>query len=234
MSRRPRYTDFPRTILWLVPGGRTIVGGDEPDSCPVLEAAVEPFYLSKWPITNEQFEAFDPAFERAPHSPGDRDTAVGVSYVAAAEYCRWYAQVSRKPMRLPTEVEWEHACRAGATGRWYWGDDEGAADEHLLDARNWHGRLEGLDRSRGNGFGLQAMLGGVWEWTASPWRGCPLEDCRPAVVTTDPVATPEGARVLRGGSFRIDRSVISCSLRRSGSPDLRADDIGFRVAKSFR
>jgi formylglycine-generating enzyme required for sulfatase activity len=234
MSRQPRYTEFARTILWLVPGGRTIVGGNEPDSSPVFEAEVEPFYLSKWPITNEQFEAFDPAFERAPHSPGDRDTAVGISYVDAAAYCRWYADVSRKSMRLPTEVEWEHACRAGATGRWYWGDDEGAADEHLLDARNWQGRLEGLDRSRGNGVGLQAMLGGVWEWTASPWRRYPLEDYRAAETAAHPVDSPEAARVLRGGSFRIDRSEISCSLRRSGSPDLRADDVGFRVAKSFR
>jgi formylglycine-generating enzyme required for sulfatase activity len=236
VTRRPSYTDYPRTILWLVPGGRTLIGGNEPESQPRFELEVEPFYLSKWPITNEQFSAFDPTFERSPLSPGDRDTAVGISFDMAREYCSWYAEVSRKPMRLPTEVEWEHACRAGATGRWHWGEHELAgleADDHLWDSRNWTGRLPALDRKRGNGFGLHAMLGAVWEWTSSPWRRYPLatEPAPPSPSVAVGAAEP---RVLRGGSFRLDRDEISCSLRLPARPDLRAEDIGFRVAKSLR
>jgi formylglycine-generating enzyme required for sulfatase activity len=233
MNRRPRYTDYPRSILWLVPGGRVAIGGDEADAQPCFEVEVAPFYLSKWPITNEQMAAFDPSFERSPVSPGDRDAAVGVSWEAAAGYCRWYAEVSRKPMRLPSEVEWEHACRGGALGRWHWGEDESAADHHLWDRRNFEGRLPELDRKRGNGFGLHAMLGGVWEWTASPWRSYPIgeEECRDDLAA---LAEPAAARVLRGGSFRLDRSEITCSLRRAAPVDLRADDVGFRVAKSLR
>jgi formylglycine-generating enzyme required for sulfatase activity len=235
VSRRPSYTDYPRTILWLVPGGRTLVGGDEPDSRPRFEVEVEPFYLSKWPITNEQLAAFDPSFERSPLSAGDRDTAVGVSLEMAEAYCRWYAEVSRKPMRLPTEVEWEHACRGGASGRWHWGEDERDADDHLWDRRNWTGSLPALDRKRGNGFGLHAMLGGVWEWTSSPWQPYPLVP-PPAADTAaaSPGASAADHGVLRGGSFRLDRDEISCSLRRAARRDLRADDVGFRVAKSLR
>lgn len=230
MSRRARYTDYPRTVLWLVPGGVTRIGGDETDAQPRFDAEVEPFYLSQWPITNEQMAAFDPSYQRSPVSAGDRDAAVGVSWQAADAYCRWYAEVSRKPMRLPTEVEWEHACRAGALGRWYWGDDEASADDHLWDSRNAGDRLPALERKRGNAFGLLAMLGGVWEWTSSAWRPYPLA-AAPSPPADHPGAT---ARVLRGGSFRLDRQDISCSLRRPGAPDLRADDIGFRVAKSLR
>jgi formylglycine-generating enzyme required for sulfatase activity len=233
MTRRPRYTDYPRTVLWLVPGGRTTIGGEEPDARPSFEVEVEPFYLSQWPITNEQFEAFDPSFRRSPLAPGDRDAAVGASWEAADAYCRWYAEVSRKPMRLPTEVEWEHACRAGSRGRWYWGDDEAEADDHLWDRRNWQGRLPPLDGKRSNGFGLHAMLGGVWEWTSSPWRPYPLPSTTPPGDETC-TREPGALLVLRGGSFRLDREEISCSLRRPGARGRRADDVGFRVAKSLR
>jgi formylglycine-generating enzyme required for sulfatase activity len=75
----------------------------------------------------------------------------------------------------------------------------------------------------------RAQLGrpGVWEWTSSPWRAYPLDAGHDA-------ATAAGERVLRGGSFRLDRREISCSLRRLASSDLRAEDVGFRVAKSLR
>ncbi|NIM01784.1 MAG: SUMF1/EgtB/PvdO family nonheme iron enzyme [Acidobacteria bacterium] len=154
--RQERYTDYPRAILWLVRGGEGTIGGDV--------VSVEPFYLSKRPITNLQFEAFEPAFERCVHSPEDDDIAVGIDFERARGYCDWYARVSRKPMRLPTEIEWEYACRGPKA------------------------------------FGLLGMLGGVWEWTA------------------------EG--VLRGGN--------DCAVRRVADPTLRAEDVGFRVARSLR
>jgi formylglycine-generating enzyme required for sulfatase activity len=151
---RDSYTRYPRAILWLVAEGELAVDGET--------FHVEPFYLSKRPVTNLQYEAFAPDHRRSPASPGDDDAAVDVDFAGAHGYCEWYAGVSRKPMRLPTEIEWEHACRAGA--------------------------------------GLVGMRGGVWEWTAE--------------------------QVLRGGS--------SCTERREVQPDLRADDVGFRVARTFR
>ena len=155
------------------------------DARPAFTAAVEPFYLSKFPIGNQQYEAFDPEFERSPVSPGDRDPATGVSHQDAVAYCAWYAEVSRKPMRLPTEVEWEHACRGGATGRWFWGDDAAPGDEHAWDAESMAAagdrHLPPLDAKCANGFGLFAMLGGVWEWTGSLYRPYPLSgDDEPA------------------------------------------------------
>jgi formylglycine-generating enzyme required for sulfatase activity len=221
---RRYYTHFPRTILWLVSGGEVEIGGEEADARPSFRVEVESFYIGKLPITNEQYEAFDPGFERSATSPGDRDPAVGVSWEEAAGYCDWYAGVSRKPMRLPTEIEWEHACRGGATGRWFF-DDPGEAERYLWDRDPGGGRVPPLDQKKANGFGLYGMLGGVWEWTASRYRPYPLTDDRPAA---DP------RRVLRGGSFRLDREAISCSLRRPEPGDARFDDAGFRIVKSLR
>ncbi len=201
MSQPRYYTDVPRTILWLIPG-------DE-------ESGVEPFYLGKFPVTNEQFEAFDPGFERHPDSPGDGDPAMGVSWADADEYCRWYAEVSRKPMRLPTEAEWEHACHGGAgpAATWFWGDDPAAGEAHAWSAENSGGRLRPLDEKSANGFGLFGMLGGVWEWTAGGG---------------------EEGRVLRGGSYLTPRAEATCAARRVEPLERPVPDAGFRVARSLR
>ena len=168
--------------------------------------ASRPFYIGKFPVTNEQFEAYDPAFERSALSTGDRDPAAGVSFEQARDYCDWYASVSRKPMRLPTEVEWEYACRAGAGGGAYF-DDEPPGD-YLWHAGNSDGKVGRLDAKKANDFGLYGMLGGVWEWTAE--------------------------ETLRGGSVRLDAAVISCALRREPPAGPSPDDAGFRIVKSFR
>jgi len=198
---RDLYTSYPRPILWLVPGG--IV--QPADAVTPVEVA--PFYLSKTPVTNEQFEAFDPGFERSPEAPGGRDPAIGLSWEDSAEYCAWWAEVTRKPIRLPTEAEWEHACRGGEERAVPWGDPP-AADEHLWDGESSGGRLGPLEAKRANGFGLYGMLGGVWEWTA------------------------EG--VLRGGSWRTPRAEIAAGARREAPPGEPVADAGFRIAKSLR
>jgi formylglycine-generating enzyme required for sulfatase activity len=208
---RDYYTRYPRPILWLIPTGSVTMEsvGGEP-----VEAAVEPFYLSKLPVTNEQYEAFDPDHERDDRWPGDRDPVTRVSWEDAHAYCRWYAEIARKPIRLPSDAEWEHACRAGARRRFFF-DDESEADEYVLDREATGGRLVPLEETRPNPHGLHGMLGGVWEWVASE-------------------PGPSGSRPLRGGSFLTPRDEIGCGARRMAPVDLRAADVGFRIAKSLR
>lgn len=195
---RDYYTRYPRPVLWLVPGA----GG------------IAPFYLSTLPVTNQQFEAFDPGFERSPAAPGDGDPALGVSWDAAAGYCAWYAEIARKPIRLPAEAEWEHACRAGTAGRAFWGDDPAAADRFAWHAGNSDpARVPALDAKPSNPFGLVAMLGGIWEWTAG--------------------ADGE-SRILRGGCWRLPAAELACDLRRTEPPAHRLPDAGFRIARSLR
>lgn len=215
------------------------VGGPEPDSSPRFTVEVAPFYLTKLPVSNEEYEAFDPAFERSELSPGDREPALGVSWQEATAYCTWYAEVARKPIRLPTETEWEHACRAGATGGWFWGDGPASAEAHCWHRGNSGDRLPPLADKRANEHGLYGMLGGAWEWTDSPFRPYPLDQAAPSASGPHPAEGPPGERqpaehrVLRGGSFRTQLSEITCSVRRAEPPQEPVADAGFRIARSL-
>ncbi len=225
---RDSYTRYPRAILWLLRGGRVTIGGAGGDTEPAFEAEVGAFYISKTPITNRQYQAFDPGHRPAATSPGPDDPAVGVGFNDAHGYCEWYARLSRKPMRLPTEVEWEYACRGGTETRYFFGDDPTEADTYLCDAENSADRIPSLQGKRPNPFGLYAMLGGLWEWTASLYLPYPARD---GDGRDDPAAG--GRRVLRGGSFRVHRGQMGSAVRRGEAPEARLDDVGFRVARAL-
>ena len=198
-----RYTAYPRPVLWLVPEGELATRAGT--------VAIAPFYLSTLPVTNVQLEAFAGARERLPAASGDGDPAIGVDLDLARGYCEWYARIARKAIRLPTEAEWEHACRAGGRGRWFWGDDGAEADVWLWHRGNSGETVPPLAAKRSNGFGLHAMLGGVWEW----------------------VEGEEGG-VLRGGSWRTPLQEIGCSDRRTVGAGEHVADAGFRIARSLR
>ncbi len=219
---RERYTRYPRPILWLVPGGELLLEDG-------ASAVIAPFYISKFPVSNEQFEAFDPGFLRSDLSAEDSDPAIAVTLQEAQEYCSWYSEVSRKNMRLPSEEEWEYACRGGSQSRFFWGDDPSEAGGFLWDADNSDGRLHRADAKRANEFGLFGMLGSVWEWvTLEP--GAPKEPG----ASNESVAASQGHGVLRGGSFRTPRREISCSLRKIAGDAEVVEDAGFRIVKSLR
>jgi formylglycine-generating enzyme required for sulfatase activity len=195
-----RYTSVARPVLWLVPEGEA--AGD---------VTVEPFYLSTLPVTNLQLAAFVPEWQRSPLAPGDDDPALGVEVGVAEEYCRRYGALARKAIRLPTEVEWEHACRAGAKGRWFWGEDPSAADRWVWHLGNSGVGVPALASKASNGFGLYAMLGGVWEWVLG-----------------------EDGPVLRGGSWGTPLAELGCGERRLLAAGEPASEVGFRIARSLR
>ncbi|HEV8238889.1 MAG TPA: SUMF1/EgtB/PvdO family nonheme iron enzyme [Thermoanaerobaculia bacterium] len=200
---RERYTSYPRPVLWLVPEGELPFGG--------RRVEIAPFYLSTLPVTNVQLEAFTGARERPYAAPGDDDPAIGVTLEIARGYCEWYARIARKAIRLPSEAEWEHACRAGSDSRYFWGDDEREADAWAWHRGNSGESVPALAAKRSNGFGLFAMLGGVWEW----------------------VEGEEGG-LLRGGSWRTPLAEIRCDVRQAVAVGEVIADAGFRIARSLR
>ena len=213
-----RYTAVPRTTLWLIGEGelQTAAGAIE----------IPPFYIGKIPITNAEFEAYAPDHGRAAVALADDAPVVGVSFAEAAGYCAWYADLSGKPFRLPSESEWEYACRGGTTTRFPWGDDPEGADPYVVDARTADACLPPLEGRRPNRFGVHDMLGMVWEWT------CP-EDAPAPGQLSDPDDAP-GFCAIRGGSFRLDRTEMACSVRRVVAAGTRRDDLGFRIVRSLR
>lgn len=176
----------------------------DPSGGPGVEIAS--FYIGKSLVTNAQYEAFDPVHERCEISSSDDDPVVNVGCRDAEAYCAWYAALSKKAFRLPTDDEWTFACRAGRDAP-PWGEDAAKAGEFAWLAENSGGRTHAVETLKANAFGLHDLIGLAWEWTAPG--------------------------ILRGGSFRTSACDASCALRRVERDDARFDDAGFRIVRGL-
>ncbi|MBN0044868.1 formylglycine-generating enzyme family protein [Streptomyces actuosus] len=141
----------------------------------------------------------------------DADADTGPLSVAASDAGTVVGDASADGYRLPTEAEWEHACRAGTTGPRY-----GPLDEVAWYQGNTEGRIRPAGGKEPNAWGLYDMLGNTWDWC---WD---LYDAE--VYGT--------YRVLRGGGWADEHWSCRASVRRRSHPTLRIDDVGFRVARS--
>jgi formylglycine-generating enzyme required for sulfatase activity len=169
--------------------------------------------------------------------PGGRDqhpvTLVG--FDDAAAYCGWLAGKSGKPVRLPTEAEWERAARGGLEAKKYpWGDSLDPAHAHYLPHA-------GLKSERGtarvglyppNGFNLQDMAGNVWEWVTD-WYA---SNYYSRAQYLNPQGPDTGLmRIVRGGAWvNADGRYLRCAYRHKVPPDSYAYSIGFRIAYSVK
>ncbi|HUY34879.1 MAG TPA: bifunctional serine/threonine-protein kinase/formylglycine-generating enzyme family protein [Pirellulales bacterium] len=126
--------------------------------------------------------------------------------------------------RLPTEAEWEYACRAGTTTRWSFGDNETNFAQHAWFNSNSSGRTHQVEGLPSNPFGLYDLYGNAWEWCWD-WHG---EYAAGAV--SDPTGPAAGsARVVRGGAFYSSASYCRCAARFAAPPMDRDLNLGFRV-----
>jgi formylglycine-generating enzyme required for sulfatase activity len=208
----------------LIPGGEFTMGSNdgEADEKPPHRVSISAFHLDKYEVTFALYDAFCDATGRA--KPADQGRPViNVSWDDAKAYCDWAGK------RLPTEAEWEYACRAGATGKWCFGDDEGQLGGYAWYTANSGGMTHPVGEKAANAWGLFDMHGNVWEWCAD-WYGS-----YPGGPSRDPQGPDSGSgRVLRGGCW-YDFSVVCRSVFRLWAgfdPTLRGDYIGFRCASS--
>ena len=146
---------------------------------------------------------------------------VCVTWNDAQAFVTWLSRKGQGTFRLPTEAEWEHACRAGST----------AATYGPLDAIAWYDANAGrtthpVGQKRANAYGLQDTLGNVWQWCQDRFGP------GPAVAATDPTGPASGTfRIIKGGSFR-NRAAAAAAGSRSGlEPGWRASYLGFRVVR---
>ena len=174
----------------------------------------------------------------------DEHPVVGVSWNDALEFCKWLSRKEGKTYRLPTEAEWEYACRAGTTTHCWSGDDpeDLALIGNVADAKakaqfpDWVGAMRGSDgyaytapvgKFRANGFGLYDMHGNVWEWCADWYDAAYYKDS----PSEDPAGPATGSdRVLRGGSWINSPRFCRSAGRYWFTPGFRIIFLGFRVA----
>lgn len=171
-----------------------------------------------------------PGFEQT-----DDDPVVCLSQDDARAFCEWMAKETGKPFRLPTEAEWEYACRAGTTG-----DYAGDLDEIAWHRTNSGGKTHPVGTRKPNAWGLFDMHGNAWEWCGDTWRlyeGVPKEGI-PAWIKERRV-DPELLRPLRGGGWGLEKvDYRSGDLRASSRlPYPRSESCnnsGFRLAVSVK
>ncbi len=156
-----------------------------------------------------------------------------VQYVDAVAYCQWLSGLTGKPVRLPTEAEWEKAARAGLDGKRYpWGDDIDTSRANFLPDPSFKYKrgTEPVRSYPSNGYGLFDMAGNVWQWV-SDWYD---PDYYPVSEYRNPQGPPFGRfRCVRGGSWvNDDVSFLRCAHRHEVPADTYAYSIGFRIAYS--
>ena len=183
----------------------------------------QPFYLGKYPVVQEEYEAFvgaNPSF-----AVGDRNPVECVSWADAVVFCERLREETGLGYTLPTEAQWEYACRAGTSTVFYFGDDYAELADHAWYKQNSEGQAQPVGQFPANPWGLFDMHGNVWEWCRDWFDYGYYEHS----LAQDPEGPSSGqSRVLRGGSWYHDAHELRCAYRRTGTPDTGVYDYGFR------
>jgi len=208
--------------LKLIPAGEFLMGDGSGAHQVTL---TKPFYLGVHEVTQEQYEKVmgkNPSYFKGAANPVE-----GVSWDQAVEFCRKLSAKEEMTYHLPTEAQWEYACRAGTTTRWSSGDDEESLREYAWSLWSSDVKTHFVGRRKPNAWGLHDMHGNVQEWCAD-WYG---EDYYAVSPTDDPPGPLTGSfRVCRGGSYSDSAWECTSSRRKSREPSYRHIFLGFRVA----
>ena len=153
-----------------------------------------------------------------------------VSWNDAQAYCQWLSQKDMATYRLPTETEWEFACRAGTTTPYSFGNDVAAFDQHGWHQGNSFSNCQKVGTKKPNALGLFDMLGNLEEWCSTEF-----DEAAYSKKSSDalPAATGKSSHVVRGGHWYNSAAFGRSAFRGSGSATLRFNTLGFRVAQTI-
>jgi formylglycine-generating enzyme required for sulfatase activity len=251
-----RTIDDPLTGMTFVevPAGRFTMGsaasepGHNPDEVLHDVTITHPFLLSRYEVTQQEWRA---VVGTSPSTFGGCGPRCPVESVTYDDVQRFLQKLNETPRpqastavrtlkyRLPTEAEWEYACRAGTTGPFSTGETLTTAQANYNGKFPYASSAPGDYRQRPvavgsfplNAWGLGDMHGNVWEWTAD-WYA-PYDDTPSGNI--DPQGAATGAkRVIRGGSWYFDANSARCGLRYTHAPNDKGFSLGFRVAADAR
>ena len=235
----PDMTRIPPEVVPL-PATFTMGSEDglERERPPREVTMAQPFYMSRTPITFEHYAAFarDTGKEDLPSPAGFGWTdapqtlpVVGVSWHDADAYAEWLGHQAGASCRLPSEAEWEFACRADTTTAYWWGDAFESSRANTIESGPR--RPTPVEAFPENPWDLHDMSGNVWEWVLDHWHGNYDGAPTDGSAWIEPGTQENSARVLRGGSWNDAVDVARCAGRYRDFPYGRSG-IGFRVVCS--
>ncbi|HEY9850799.1 MAG TPA: formylglycine-generating enzyme family protein [Leptolyngbyaceae cyanobacterium] len=253
----------------LIPGSSFMMGsleeeeGHDKSESPQHQVNIKPFFIGKYPVTQSQWKAVatlpkvnrelksDPSYFRDRNSPteilGDHPVE-SVSWYDAVEFCDRLSNYTKRRYRLPSEAEWEYACRAGTTTPFHFGETittdlanyRGTDNEEYKWSGSYNSGPKGIYRVEttpvgsfkvANAFGLFDMHGLVWEWCADHWHenyeGAPDDGSSWFDQLNE--NDYQNYRVLRGGSWFYNPEVCRSACRNVFVGGLSVSNIGFRV-----
>lgn len=213
-----------------VPAGSFTMGseentGDGDESPKHTVTLTQSFYLGKFEVTQAQWTQLmgaNPSKFRGPQLPVD-----SVSWNDAQLFLAKLGAKTGRRFALPTEAQWEYACRAGTTAPWSCGADESRLAASAWFAENSGETTHAVGTRAANPWGLHDLHGNVWEW-CSDWYA---KHAYAGGAATDPTgpAEPTGSRVLRGGGWGEDSDHVRSAVRNCIGPDIGNPGTGLRV-----
>ena len=183
----------------------------------------KPFYMGVTEVTQTQYDAVtgkNPSNFQEPDNPVEQ-----VSWDECVAFCTALSKMTGRPVRLPTEAEWEYACRAGTKTRYSFGNDSKNLGAHAWYKSNSDSKTHPAGQKEPNAWGLYDMHGNVWEW-CSDW----YTDVYVGPGTHDPKGPAAGShRVLRGASWQLVPADCRAASRHKALPANSYKSTGFRV-----
>ena len=175
--------------------------------------------------------------------------ATTMTQQAALRYCQWLGDKTGQFYRLPTEAEWEYACRAGSTAAFSWGDDPAQADAYAWYGANSNGTYQKVGLKKPNAWGLYDMHGNAAEWTADYYAADYFSRLDSSSVNPTVAPLKKHSRTVRGGSFEDKTEDLRCAERFKSDPVWQRRDpqmpkskwwnpdspfLGFRIVRDVR
>ncbi len=256
--------------MMLIPDGSFIMGAPETEEGsskserPQHQVKVSTFFMSKYPVTQAQWQAVA-SLPQVNHElnlnpsefKGDNLPVETVSWYDTIEFCQRLSEYTKRPYRLPSEAEWEYACRAGTTTPFHFGETITTDLANYRGTDNKESKLSGSYGRGSNGiyresttpvdsfdvanaFGLCDMHGNLWEWCLDDWHnnyeGAPTDGSAWLDSDDDNLYLKKGYAVLRGGSWYEFPGYCRCASRNNSMGVGRRfilNIIGFRVVCAF-
>ncbi|HUD49719.1 MAG TPA: SUMF1/EgtB/PvdO family nonheme iron enzyme [Candidatus Baltobacteraceae bacterium] len=249
------------------------------DEGPQHPVAIDAFWMEQCEVTWNEYELFMYPDENAPAPPTDGTTnytsavadavarptkpyvemsfgmgkdgypAISMTQHGCNIYCQWLSAKTGHFYRLPTEAEWEYACRAGTQTAYFFGDDPSQLGQYAWDADNSDMKYQKVGRKKPNPWGLYDILGNVDEWTLDQYDTNYYKQFTSLVTEPWNKPTRQYPIVVRGGSWQDDADKLRCACRRGSSPDWKMQDpqlpksiwyftdaqfVGFRIIRPLK